>query len=63
MVKIHTRVKRKLRTYGRSRPVRPKTFKTAEAANAYAKENKITKFKLVNINLNDLKPKLKIVKL
>ena len=56
--KIHTKAKRMLRmqgVHGRNRAVRPKTFKTEESANAYAKENGIKKFELVNLNPNKIK--------
>lgn len=35
--------------HGRHRISRPKTFATEDAANAYAKENGIASFKLVNL--------------
>lgn len=60
MVKIHTKAKRMLRmqgTSGRNRQVRPKTFKTEESANAYAKAQEIKNFTLETLS----KTKIKIV--
>jgi len=62
MVKIHTRIKRKITDNIKRRKVkRPKTFKSEDAAKEYSKKKGIKDFKLVNINLNPLKPKIKIV--
>ena len=62
MVKIHTRTKRKMGDIkGRLRAKRPKTFKSEASANSYAEQKGMKDFKLVNISINPLKPKIKIV--
>jgi len=49
---------------GRHRLARPKTFTNEDSANAYAKANGITSFKLVNLkNEASSTKKLKIVEL
>jgi len=51
MVKVHTRIKRRLPKSPRGRTSRPKTFKTEAAAKAHAEKRGIKKYSLV-----DLKP-------
>lgn len=50
MAKVHTRIKRKIRTFGRNRKVRPKTFKTEEAAKKYAESKGLKDFELKNLH-------------
>ena len=62
MKKIHTRAKKKLRLgthtqhkarlFGWTKKKGPKTFKSEESANIYAKENNITKFELKSVKKN-----------
>ena len=57
-------IKRMRRKMKRIRPKvkRPKTFKTEDSANAYAKKHGIKKYNLVNIRLlESQKPKIRIV--
>ena len=64
MGKVHTRIKRKLDLNHNSRHIlkaktslRPKTFKTEEAANKYAEANKIKSYTLENIKSPESKTK------
>ena len=63
MVKVHTRIKRKLSDgYLPNRKKGAKTFKTEEAANAYAKEQGYKKYKLEDLAANkESKNKIRIV--
>ena len=65
MVKVHTRVKRKMRmkvNRRRDRQARPKTFKSEAAAKKYAETKGIKSYKLVNLKSSTSKTKkLKIV--
>ena len=70
MTKMHTRIKRKLNITShhkggkiREKKKRPKTFKTEQAAKAYAEKHKIKDYKLINLKSEEAKvKKLKIVK-
>jgi len=46
---------------GRNRSKRPRTFKTEQAAQAYAKANKITDFELKNLKSADAKLKKLVI--
>ncbi|NOZ80818.1 MAG: hypothetical protein GXP63_04035 [DPANN group archaeon] len=48
MVKVHTRIKRKLPKTGRNRPVRPKSFRTEESAKRYAEAHDIKDYVLTD---------------
>jgi len=65
MVKIHTRVKRKMRMYKVSKKSSlkgHKTFKSEEAAKNYAEKKGIKKFTLVDLQpYNPKRTKIKIV--
>ncbi len=68
MVKVHTRIKRRLRIFNniggnKTKHVpRSKSFKTEDAANAYAKANGIAKYTLVDSKAASPKSsKIKIV--
>lgn len=71
MAKVHTRRKRKFCVSTNTnykinfkkcvRKARPKTFKSEEAANAWAKEQGIEKYELVNLRLSDVDKKIKVV--
>jgi hypothetical protein len=70
MAKLHTRQKRKLRMYGclngikKDRVKRSKSFKTTDAAQAYAKSNGITNYTLVDLKAaSEKNNKIKIVEL
>lgn len=56
MTKVHTKKKRFLRMRGipstRNRAARPKTFKTQESAETYAKENGMKDYTIVNLQPN-----------
>jgi len=70
MPKMHTRIKRKLNITSsmrggkvRVKKVRPKTFKSEEAAKKYAEKHKIKDYRLVNLKSSEAKEKkIKIVK-
>ncbi len=49
-----------LKSRGRNRKSRPKSFKTAELANTWAKANNITNYKLVNLRPNSKIGKFRI---
>ncbi len=49
MAKLHTRQKRRLQIVGRDRKKRPKTFKSEQAANEYAKKHDIKSYILENL--------------
>jgi len=60
MGKIHTRIKRKMKSAlirGRNRKTRPKTFKTEEIAKRYAESKGLENYKLVNLHSVDGKVK------
>ena len=62
MVKVHTRVKRKIGPgYNSTRTTRPKTFNNEDSANKYAKDKGIKDYTLVNMSIGPSTPKLKIV--
>ena len=48
-------------TVGRDRTSRPKTFKTEEAAKAYAEANKIKKYELKNLRSETAKIKKLVI--
>ncbi|MFT7616312.1 MAG: hypothetical protein ACI8Y7_001143 [Candidatus Woesearchaeota archaeon] len=52
---VHLKKRERVIKNGRGRETRPKTFKTKEAAQTYAKTNGIAKFELVNIKSADAK--------
>lgn len=47
--------------YGRDRAKRPKTFKSEEAAKKWAEENKIAKYKLVDLKEEKNDCKIRVV--
>jgi len=56
--KVHTRIKRKIvKTGGRNRTPRPKTFKTEELAQAWAGKQGLKDFSLVNLRSTEAKEK------
>lgn len=62
MGKYHRKVLlKKKKGYKTTRVSRPKTFKTEDAANKYAKENEMKDYKLVNLSIGPSTPKIKIV--
>ncbi|MBT3297631.1 hypothetical protein HN385_01805 [archaeon] len=71
MAKVHTRMKRKLCISSNTNykinfnksvhKTRPKTFKSEEAAQAWAKAQGIEKYELVNLRLSDSAKKIKVV--
>ena len=69
MVKVHTLRKRKYRIrthlngqklFSKQNHDRPKVFKTEEAARSYAQNQKMPKFKIVNVATSPDKQKFKI---
>ncbi len=51
-----------LKHRGRHRKRRPKTFSSEDAANTWAAGKKIKEFDLVNLRVNDIHKKLRVVR-
>lgn len=61
MVKVHTRIKRRLPKTPRGRTARPKTFKTEAAAKVHAEKQGIKKYTLVDSKPDAKSNKIRIV--
>lgn len=72
MVKVHTRMKRKMgssthlgcaRSENRNRKKRPKTFKSEESAKKWAESKGINNYELNNLRFTDKDKKIRVKKL